>query len=116
MVVRSRDLGSLKKWHRSPRLSAEAQTVYDPYLYEPIPRHQQVRGHTVENSPGQKAAIAVDYAEAGGSVGKDVRKVARKWEVDASLPARYIEHTKARDLYVKRLGRCRRPGLLQRRP
>ena len=70
----------------------------------------------MDNSPGRKAAIAVDYAEAGGSAGRAVRKVARKWEVDASLPALYIEYTKACDLYVKRLGLCGCPGLLQWRP
>ena len=70
----------------------------------------------MDNSPRNKAAIAVDYAEAGGWEGKAGRKVARKWEVDASLPARYLEQTKARDLYVKRFGRCGRPGLLRRRP
>ena len=74
-------------------------------MYAPLPRHQQVRGRAVENLPGRKADIAVDYAEAGGLAGKAGRKIARKWEVDASLPAHYIEQTKARDLYVKRLGR-----------
>ena len=70
----------------------------------------------MDNSPGKKDAIAVDYAKAGRWEGKAYRKVARKWEVEDSLPARYLEQTKARDLYVKRFGRCRRPGLLRRRP
>ena len=70
----------------------------------------------MDNSPGQKADIAVDYVKVGWSAGKAGRKVARKWGVDPSLPARYLKQTKACDLYVKRLGRCRRPGLLQRRP
>ena len=43
-------------------------------------------------------------------------RLLRKWEVDASLPARYLEQTKARDLYLKRFGRCGLPGLLRRRP
>ena len=99
-----------------PTPAASAQPVYDPYLYAPIPRHQQVRGQAVDNLPGWKAAIDVDYAEAGRLAGKAGRKVARKWEVDASLPARYLKHTKARALYVKRLGLCGRLCLLRRRP
>ena len=59
----------------------------------------------MDKLPGRKSDIAVDYAVAVGSAGKADRKVAHKWEVDASLPALYLEQTKARDLYVKRLGR-----------
>ena len=87
-----------------PTPATAAQPVYDPYLYAPLPRHQQVRGRAVDKSSGKKAGIAVDYAEAGGWEGKAGRKVARKWEVNAILPARYLEHNKARDLYVKRFG------------
>ena len=103
-----------KRPKRTP--AAADQPVDDPYLYAPLPRHQQIRGRAVDNSLVKKAAIAVDYSEAGGSEGKAGRKVSCKWEVDASLPARYLDQTKARDLYVKQLGRCRRPGLLWRRP
>ena len=46
--------------------SAAARRVEDLYLYEPLPRHQQVRGRAVEKSTVKKAAIAVDYAKAGG--------------------------------------------------
>ena len=99
-----------------PTPATAAQPIYDPYLYAPIPRHHQVLGRAVENSPGRKAAIDVDYAEAGGSAGKAGRKVTRKLEVGTSLPARYLKQTKDRDLYVKRLDRCGRSGLLRRRP
>ena len=99
-----------------PTPAAAAQLLYDPYLYVPLPQHQQVRGCAVDNSPGRKDAIAIDYAKVGELAGKAGRKVSCKWEVDASLPARYLDQTKARDLYVKRFGRCRRPGLLRRRP
>ena len=61
-----------------PTPAAASQPVYDPYLYAPLPCHQQVRGRAVDNSPGRKAAIAVDYAKAGGSAGKAGRKVTRK--------------------------------------
>ena len=76
-----------------PTPAAASQPVYDPGA--PIPRHLQVRGRAEDNSPGRKAAIAVDYAKAGGEAGKDGSKVTRNWEVDASLPASYLKQTKA---------------------
>ena len=77
-----------KRPKRTP--AAVDQHVDDPYLYAPLPRHQQIPGRAVDNSLVKKAAIAVDYAKAGGSESKAGRRVARKWEVEASLPARYL--------------------------
>ena len=97
-----------------PTPAAASQPIYNPEA--PILCHLQVRDRAEDNSPERKAAIAVDYAEAGRAAGKDGMKVARKWEVDSSIPSRYLKQTKARDLKVKRAGQCGRPGLLQRRP
>ena len=63
-----------KRPKRTP--AAASRRVDDLYLYAPLPRHQQVRGRAVDNSPGKKAAIAVDYAKAGEWEGKAGRKVA----------------------------------------
>ena len=53
-----------KRPKRTP--AAAAWPVDDPYLYAPLLRHHQVCGRAVDNLPVKKAAIAVDYAKAGG--------------------------------------------------
>ena len=77
-----------------------------------LPSYSTVRGRGPDVSPGTKAQIAVEYAEAGDKSSGAGRSVAAKRDIDPDQPAKFHKQVQDHDMDSKQR-RCGRKGLLE---
>ena len=100
---------------RGKRKRSQAFSASPSAITGSIPSHATLRGRGPDVSPGTKAQIAVEYAEAGGKASGAGRSVAAKRGIHPAQPAKFHKQVQDHDMDSKRR-RCGRKGLLELRP
>ena len=100
---------------RGKRKRSQAFSVSPSAITGSLPSHATFGGRGPDVSPGTKAQIAVEYAEAGGKASRAGRSVAAKRGIHPAQPAKFHKQVQDHNMDSKRR-RCGCKGLLELRP